>query len=920
MIRAAALALILLAAAPAHAREVEQGIPIAPPPVAAGPALPSEDEVLLFEVTLDQGTLTDSLQGYSRGDGVLLPIGELARLLDLNIDVRPRERRVVGRIGTTQRPLLIDLASGTARIDRQAVALPPGQAMASLTDIFLDTRVIEQLLPVRIKVDGEGLLVALTATEKLPIQDRLDRLGRLRELRPDVESREDVLWAGTRPGLWSVPAFDIALETSAEKESPTFRNRYDVRIGADVLYTGFEGYVGSDERGRPTATRFTFERRDLEGDMLGPVGATRLALGDVYTPSLAMGARSTGGRGVSVSSAPLEQASVFDRVDLRGELPIGYDVELYINDVLRGGQQTPVQGRYEFLDVPLVRGINVIRIVSYGPRGERFEETRVINVAGGALPKGEATFEFGVVQQETPLVDLRRDGGFIVGSGAGSLRLAAGFGYGLTEQLTVVGGASLYTPGAAGKRKLGTLGLRTSLLGYAVQLDGGYDDTGGYGVGIGAAGTPFGISTILRHSEYGGGFIDEALPSGGDGRELVRHSEATMDFSIGPTLGLTFPFSLRAQRDEYADGRTALIGGFRLSTTTKRFLLSTGLDYDRTILPGQPSLERLVGNFAASTYAGSDWQLRGTLDYEVIPDPDLRAIALTADRNISERLALRFGAGRSFVGGGDSTFQAGAILRLPFADVSLAGDFTSPRNDWRIGLQFAFGLVLDPFSHRYRVTRPGPGTGGNAAVRAFIDRDNDDRFTPAVDEPVPNVVITGGGGETATDAEGRALITGLGNSPTTRLQVNIDGIDNPYVSSPPQYVEFAPRAGTVAEVFYPLKPVGEVLARVRFRDVGGRMTGLSSVKVRAVRDGAPPVEAVTEFDGSVVFERLPAGRYRFELDTAQAERLAMEFVAPVSFEVPPDGGFIPDVVATVVFEKPAAEPPPTPDGAEKTQP
>lgn len=919
MSRAAALAILLATTVSVHAREIEQGIPIASPPLAAAPDVSVEDEVLLFEVTLDRGSLTDSLQGYSRGDGVLLPLGELSRLLDLNVDVRPRERRVVGRIGSTQRPLLIDIASGTARIDRRAVELPAGQVMAGLTDIFLDTRIIEQLLPIRISVDGEGLLIVLSATEQLPIQSKLERLGRLRELSPDVDSREDVLWAGARPGPWSAPAFDVALEASAEAQSPTFRHRYDVRVGADALYTGFEGYVGSDERGRPTATRFAFERRDLEGDMLGPLGATRLAFGDVYTPSLAMGSRSTGGRGVAVSSAPLEQASVFDRVDLRGELPIGYDVELYINDVLRGGQQTPVQGRYEFLDVPLVRGINVIRIVSYGPRGERFEETRVINVAGGALPKGETTFEFGVVQQEVPLVDLRRSGGFAVGSGAGELRLTAGFAHGLTEQLTVVGGASIYTSSVEGQRKLGTLGLRTSLFGYAVQVDGAYDDEGGHGASVGAAGTPFGVSTIVRHAEYRGGFIDEALPSGGDGRELVRHSEATLDFSLGPTLGLTFPFSIRAQRDEYADGRTALIGGVRLSTTTPHFLLSTGFDYDRTTLPSQPSIERLVGNFAASTYAGSDWQLRGTLDYEVIPETDLRAIALTADRNISDRLALRFGAGRSFVGGGDSTFQAGAILRLPFADVSLAGDFTSPRNDWRIGLQLAFGLVLDPFSGRYRVTRPGPGTGGNAAVRTFIDRDADDRFTPGIDEPVSDVVITSGGGEITTDGDGRALITGLGNAPTTRLQVNIDGIDNPYVSSPPQYVEFAPRAGTVAEIAYPLKPVGEVLARVRFRDLGGRLTGLASVKVRALRDGAPAVEAVTEFDGSVVFERLPAGRYRFELDSAQAERLDMSFDAPVSFEVPPDGGFIPDVVATVVFRgQPVAAPARVP--AEKAQP
>ena len=897
MRRGAAWLLLLAAAAPAHAEEAAT-----PAPELQSGAL-SQEEVLLFEVTLDRGTLTDSLQAYSVSDGLVLPIGELARLLDLNLEVRPRERRIVGRIGSAQRPVLVDLANGIARLDGRDVALAPGDAVAGLTDIYLSPKLIERLLPLRIAVDAEGLVIALTATEQLPIQAKLERLGRLREFRPDVDSREEILWIDSSPGLLSVPAFDVALEASADATAPRFRRRYDVRVGADALYTGFQGYVGSDEKGRLSTSRLIFERRDLDGDLLGPVGATRLSFGDVYTPSLAIGARSVGGRGVSVSTAPLEQTSVFDRVDLRGELPLGFDVELYINDVLRGGQQTPVQGRYEFLDVPLVRGINVIRVVSYGPRGERSEETRVVNVAGGALPKGETTLELGIVEQDTPLLDVRRDTGGVLAPGAGRLRVTAGIAHGLTEGLTLIGGAALFTPGAGDERKLASLGLRTSLFGYAVQADVGYDDAGGKGVSIGLAGNPLGVSTVVRHAEYRGGFVDESLPIGGEGRELERHSEATVDFSVGPLAGMTLPFSLRAQRDEFADGRTTLIGGARFSTTTSRLLFSAGFDYSLTTAPNTPSFERLTGTVAASTFAGTSWQLRAALDYDLLPQADLRAIAVTADRDISERVALRLGAGRSFAEDGDSTVQAAAIFRFPFADMSLAGDYSAPSNDWRVGLQMAFGVVFDPLRRRYGMSRPGAAVGGNAVLQAFLDRDADDRYDPNIDEPVSNIVVSNGRNEATTDAEGRALVTGLGYGATARLQLDLDGIDNPYVTSPPQTVEFMPRAGAVTKVFYPLKTVGEVLARVQFRDASGRMTGLSAVRVQAVGGTGKPIEASTEFDGTVVFERLAAGRYRLELDAEQSSRLSMRLTAPVEFEVPADGGFVPDVVATVAFEQ-----------------
>lgn len=897
MKRWAALTLPLLAAAQAYAQEAPPAAAVNAPPVDAL----AEAEVLLFEVTLDRGTLSDSLQAYSLDGNVLLPMGELGRLLDLALEVRPRERQIIGRV--LQRPLLLDIASRTARVDTRSLEIGPGDAVAGLTDIYLSAKLIERLLPLRVAVDNEGLIIALTATEQLPIQAKLERLNRLRGLRPDVETSEDVLWVESTPGMLSVPAFDVALDTSLESAEPQFRRRYDVRVGADVLYTGFQGYVGSDERGRPSTSRFVFERRDREGDLLGPVGATQFAVGDVYTPSLAVGARSVGGRGVTLSTAPLEQTSVFDRVDLRGELPIGFDVELYINDILRSGQQTPVQGRYEFLDVPLVRGVNVIRIVSYGPRGERFEETRVINVAGGALPQGKFTVDVGVVQQDKPLIDLRR-GGRLVGGGEGELRASLGVAYGLTAGTTLLAGAAQFTPREGPERRLGTVGIRTSLAGFAMQIDGAYDDDGGKAIALGAAGTLLGVSSVVRHAEYRGGFVDEALPTGGDSMGLRRHSEATMDFSVGPVVGLTFPVSLRAQRDEFADGRVATIGGLRFSSSTSNVLFSAGFDVDVTQIPDARNLERLVGNFAASTFAGGVWQLRGTVDYEILPSFDIRAVALTVDRDLSDRASLRFGIGHAFGADDDNTtLQAASVFRLPFADLSLASEYTTPTDDWRVALQMAFGLVFDPFRRQYDMTRPGAGVGGNAALQAFIDRDANDRYDPQIDEPVANVRISAGRNDVTTDEEGRALLPALGYAVTTRLRLDLDGIDNPYVSSPPQTVEFMPRPGSVARIYYPLRPVGEVLARVQFRDAGGRLTGLSAVKVRAVRDGAEPVEASTEFDGTVVFDRLPAGRYRLELDPEQSARLAMKLTAPITFEIASDGGFVPDVIATVIFDR-----------------
>jgi hypothetical protein len=52
---------------------------------------------------------------------------------------------------------------------------------------------------------------------------------------------------------------------------------------------------------------------------------------------------------------------------------------------------------------------------------------------------------------------------------------------------------------------------------------------------------------------------------------------------------------------------------------------------------------------------------------------------------------------------------------------------------------------------------------------------------------------------------------------------------------------------------------------------------------------------------------VPAGEYRLELDSAQAERLRMRFAAPVSVAVAADGKPVADVNAEVVFEQSPGE-------------
>lgn len=889
------------ARAPADAGPARANTPALNVPAPNLPA-PDPQTLLLLLVQLDNLTLSEGMAAYGSVDDPLLPVGEFSRLLELDVDVSPSEGRVTGRLGEARRSLTVDLATNTARIGAAQVALKPGDVAVDPAEIYVRASVLAQLLPLKFDVDGRALQMRLTATELLPIQGRLQRLARLRQATPGPA--REVMRVDQPYRLFSPPSFDVALGLGAQTIEPRTQTRYDIRMGGDLLYAGLQAYVGSDDAGRANTARVLLEKRSIDGNLLGPLHARVVGLGDIFTPGLSLGPRSLGGRGFELSTVPLDQTSVFNRVDLRGELPLGDDVELYVNDVLQAAQQTAVNGRYEFLNVPLTQGVNVVRIVMYGPRGQRTEETRVINASGGLLRPGQMTFEFGAADQNEPLIEVRSLDPFVIDRGRGRPRVVANINYGLSQYVTAALGAAVYSDTLGVQRDLYTVGLRTSIAGFATQVDLAGDNRGGEAASLDVAGRILGANALFRHSEYRGGLLDENNPEADIDRPLSQRTEVSIDDSVRLGRQLV-PLSVRAVRDVYADGGGAWIGQVRGTTSLGSVLYSTGFEYDRRTAAGGQVSDLLRGSLGFSTFRNYQWQVRGTLNYDLAPDVRASDLQVLVDRTISNSWSVRFGLTERLVSPKGLELLAGSTTRTKFGDLTVTGQYDTVDASWRLGAQMNFGVGYNPQTG-YQLTRSGPGSGGSVAFHAFLDANGNGRFDPG-ERPVPNVLLEGGEARTRTDADGRAYVSGFGAGPTARLLVGIAEIENQQVKTPPSVVEFAPHPGGVTTIEYPLRPTGEVMVNVRLRRPNLPPVGLSATRIRLVDDKGVAFEGVTEFDGSVNFQEVPAGTYRVELDKDQASRLRMHLTAPVSITIRPDGSITPDVAAEVQFE-PRADP------------
>lgn len=868
---------------------------------AAAPLPFSADDLLFMEVSADGYQLAETMNVYRSRSGVYVPLGEFSRVLDFAIGVFPVSAKAEGWFGSREVEVTIDLRQNRAVVGGVVSSFDAGQAAIFGDDIYLRTDLIEKILPLRLRADVNAQTLTVYPTIPLPFQERLAREQRAAGIGVGASSIAATRLA-TPYRLFTPPTVDVNLGGQIARDGIDQTRSYDLRVAGDLLFAGFQGFLGSDQDGELNNARILFERKDPAGHALGLLGATRAGLGDVFTPAMTLGAGSVGGRGVYYTSAPLEALDLATPLDLRGELPLGEDVELYINEVLQAMQVSASSGQYEFLDVPLTFGLNTIRLVFYGAQGQTREQVRHVNFGTGQVAAGGFVLRMGVVEQNRPLFEF---GEPIPDQEAGSLRMSAMIDYGVSAGLTLSGGAARYTPRGRSSRDVGLVGVRSSIGGLAAQLDLARDDQGGEAASLGVAGRVFGISMVGRHSEYAGGFIDETRVSVMTNQvAVVRSTDLRIDSRIRLAGLPILPLLFDMRRVERTDDTDRVSADLRTSAPIGRYYVSTSLSYENESFSSGRQ-DRLVGAVDVATLIAAWAQFRAGLSYELGPEAELDRAYVNVDFPVRDIGSVRLGVFHALRDGAGTTFQATGLYRAPRFDLSLSTAYETDTGEWTLGLQLGFGFGYDPFSRRYGMTRPGVSGGGLVALDAFVDADGDGRRGRG-EAAVSKIILETPAGPAITGIDGRVLSGGLGDGGAVRMRVNQEGIDDPFLVGRIGVIEVVPRPGRTVVVSYPMQSTSEVEVAVRLRR-GEEARALAAVDLLLVPEtGGDPVIARTDHSGIAFIDGISPGRYRIQLDPVQARTLKLSLEGTPEIVAPPEGGYIrsPDIFIRIAEPDP----------------
>lgn len=867
LLRLLAAVLALAGLAPTGAQAFEKG-------ELSGDWQPNEDDSWLFDLRSGQLRLGDGVRGYQTPAGVCVDLADVILALDLPVRLDKKSRRATGWVFDERRGLTIDRDAGAVRSGSRSFAIGPAAIRDTAAGWCVDVAQLSAWLDLPLVPDLSNAVLRIDSKEKLPFQLAAERRARAAAIRPAAPFDLAKLPQASRPySLWATPSVDVVASLGAvsdKRGGSHVQARYELFAAGEALGQSFDARLSSDNDGVPDSLRLRLYRTDPAGQLLGPLKATHYAAGDVSLLATGLVAGSAPGRGAVLTNRPVERPDAFDRTDFRGDLPAGWDAELYRNGQLLAFASPNGDGRYEFLDVPLFYGANRFEIVLYGPQGQIRREIKEMQVGIDSIPPQQTWYWAGVAQENADLIAFgnRRRGPFRRG-----WRGTLGIERGLDARTS----AALYAHSLMienVRRNYGEFALRRAIGPTLLEVAASRADAPGKGGGGSAARASwlaaFGETYVRAEAMRGwGGFVSDRFA--GDVAELVQLS-VDQPVRLGRTI-LPLHFDLR--RIERTSGQTSVEASARASAGFRALTVTGQLDWARTSTPaGADPPDNLTATLLANARIGRV-RLRGEARLALSgASADSRAtlVAEWAGRGEAEwRAELGYDKGleRGRAGIGYSR-RFKALQLSAFGEVASDGSVAAS-----LSLAFSFGPRSGGAAGGgWRMSSEKLGGRGQVLAEVWMD-DNGDGVRQPGEAAMPGVPLTAGHAvaEAATSTAGTATIDGLEPFRAVMIGVDAGSLPDPYVQPALPGVVVTPRPGVATRVMIPMTAAGEIEG-VAMRDGGNAIAGLAFELVDA--EGRVRATTLSEFDGYFLFESVAYGRYTVRIAKASAAAVRVD--------------------------------------------
>ncbi|MEP1604927.1 MAG: hypothetical protein ABJJ48_01305, partial [Marinomonas sp.] len=689
---AAALgASVLLAAAPAYAQD---GANSGMQTTNAGSSWQANDDDFLFlQLVVKNYKLTYDVRGYRTDSGVCLDMADVIQALDLPIRLDKKSRRATGWVFSEDQTFSLDRDSNTV----QNVNNEGKRGAAPVASDIYDTpegwcvkvEALSQWFGLDLQPDLYNALVRIESETEMPFMQAIERKNRAARLGKKRKSFDlsQYQTAEMEYKPWRTPSVDVVTRFGYKTNSDGSSQKdakAELFVSGEALGASYTARLATDNQMIPQSLRVQAYRNDPEGNLLGPLKATQIAVGDVETYAGQLSAQTQVGRGAFVSNQPIGRASRFSTTTLRGAMPSGWDAELYRNGQLIAFQDDSDDGRYEFLDVELFYGRNELEVVLYGPQGQIRRERADFPVGQSNIEPGQTYYWAGLLQDDRDLIqidDSRTTGpqkwryGFGVERGLDE-RTSAALG---VQNLFFAGRRRTYAEGSV-SRSFGAMRLEIAAAhewgaGAVTQLN-----------ARGRLGTiNFGAEALWTF----GGFASEFV-------EAKLDHQFGMSFDTSLRLGkFVLPVQASARRTGLRDGANITELTATTSLTAGRVAVSAQLDYQKQSSGLETAARESTQLRLLANTRLKGLRLRGNATFDLGGEQSgLESVKVTAEKSLNEVSDIS-GEFEYLARSDDARFAVGYSRR--FDKFALRSDLSmTARGEFGANLSLNFSFGPDP--------------------------------------------------------------------------------------------------------------------------------------------------------------------------------------------------------------------------------
>jgi hypothetical protein len=815
---------------------------------------PEYDELSVEMNVPDLGTIEIPIA--IKGQDAYIPIKELFDYLKIKNE--ETTKGVEGFVINPDSTYQINPSENRIIYKNEEFSLSEDDYIQTPLNLYLKSNLFGEIFGLNTNFSFRSLSVTMKTEKDLPVikemrlkrvRENLNRVRGVVEVDTTMERRYPVFKGG---------ALDWGVVTTQQSE---FENDNRLSLGLGTMFLGGETNLMLNY-----STRVPFDSRNQfyqwryvnnDNRVFKQVTAGRIftrATSSLFAPV----------SGVQISNSPFQNRRSFGTYVLNDYTEPRWTVELYVNNILVEFTQADASGFYTF-DVPLMYGNTAVSLRFYGPYGEERIQERVINIPYNFVPKNELeyTVSAGIVENE----DLDRFS-------------RANFNYGLSNSVTIGGGAE-YLTGV-------TSGEVMPFVNSSIRFASNFLFTGEYMQGVKGEGilsyrTPGNIQVDLNYIKY-----DEDQTA----INFNYLEERKLSFSApirSKNFSMFSRFSVNQIIMPTTEFTTAqlLLSGAIMGISTN--LTTYGIYNDRvkepTIYTSLSQNYRLPNKFLFSPQVQYDFSRN-----------QFNNIIMEIERPVFENGFLNVAYENNMLRNAH-IFEIGLRYAFNFAQTSVTSRLGNQNNSF---VQSARGsLMLDDNTGYIMANNRTAMSRAALSIIPFLDYNTNGKRDP-MEPAVRGMEIKNTSGRISYNEDESVLrITELQPYIDIILEVDPNSLDNIAWKVKNEKIKVHTVPNQFQEIEVPVEVLGEVAGMVYFKE-GSSLRGQGRITVNILDENGNLVkEILTEGDGYFTYLGLKPGNYTAEIDPVQMQKLDYTASEPIEFEIKIDE--YGDIVDTLEF-------------------